>query len=45
VFVPTAHLAHYFQWTEEEALNNFRKDPINIQQKIADKCCNLNKRK
>ncbi|KAL9969599.1 hypothetical protein ACROYT_G021832 [Oculina patagonica] len=33
-----SHLAPYFQWTEEEAHNNFKKEPMNIQQKIADKC-------
>ena len=40
-----AHLGTYFQWTEEELEANWKREPMNIQQRIADKCRNLNKKK
>ena len=40
-----AHLGTYFQWTEEELEANWKREPMNIQQRIADKCRNLNKKR
>lgn len=39
------HLATYFECTENELQTNWRQEPMNIQQRIADKCRNLNKKK
>lgn len=40
-----AHVAMHFNWDEEEADKNWKREPMNIRQRIADKCRNLNKKK
>lgn len=41
----SAHLGTHFDWGDEELEKNWKREPMNIQQRIADKCRNLNKKK
>ncbi|XP_074625772.1 uncharacterized protein LOC141883998 [Acropora palmata] len=40
-----SHLASQFEWSEEESELNWKREPVNMRQRIADKCRNLNKKK
>ncbi|XP_074627781.1 uncharacterized protein LOC141885807 [Acropora palmata] len=40
-----SHLASQFEWSEEESELNWKRKPVNMRQRIADKCRNLNKKK
>ena len=41
----SAHLAKHFDWDREELEKNWKWEPLNLHQRIADKCRNLNKTK
>lgn len=40
-----SHLAMHFDWDREELEKNWKREPLNLRQRIADKCRNLNKTK